>query len=172
MPSRMLGRLWVGLSIALEDKSRVFRASFAGVFTPQPRSASGRGVRVMGAEMWPPTHDTGTGGPAPGEWLASGPASWCSWRVAVLLGAAGLFKSAVRTGVHTEPGAEWTTGVSGIGSAYTYPHPHGNLTRNRLSHPQCAGRRRPAHRATPSCAWISPTSACCSENSASRETKC
>lgn len=26
----------------------------------------------MGAEMWPPTHDTGTGGPAPGEWLASG----------------------------------------------------------------------------------------------------
>lgn len=77
VPSRMLGRLWVGLSIALEDKSRLFGANFA-VFIPQPGSASGKGVHVMEAEMWPPTHDTGMGDSAPWEWLASGPASWCS----------------------------------------------------------------------------------------------
>ncbi|XP_032462136.1 ectonucleoside triphosphate diphosphohydrolase 6 isoform X3 [Phocoena sinus] len=36
----------------------------------------------------------------------------------------------------------------------------------------CAGRRRPSRRAAPSCAWISPTSARCFTDSASRGTKC
>lgn len=58
-----MGKLLAGLAIPLENKSGLFWTSFVAVFIPQKACPClGKVSRVMGAEIWPSTHDTEMGG--------------------------------------------------------------------------------------------------------------